>query len=190
MCWLNIKSAWLSGRRKKNIFSLRWRPWKDDLAMMTHVFGNCRCRRKEADHRNFFGNQSASSWTSCPKHWMVGRVTPCAPADGPNRSQNSTIPHNRGAHGVTRPTLSQRPLSQCLAAFLLMTTLAFCSQTDVLQDATQLEEKGRFRQAASILNTALEDQSLLGPQRKTLEFELDRLERIKKDFSFSKDELF
>ena len=45
-------------------------------------------------------------------------------------------------------------------------------------------------QAASLLTTALEDKSLPANDRKKLEFELDRLDRIKQDFPLTKEALF
>ena len=56
--------------------------------------------------------------------------------------------------------------------------------------AGRLELQGQFKQAASLLATALQDKSLPAPERKKLEFELDRLDRIKKDFPLTKEELF
>src|SRR5207247_463995 len=41
-----------------------------------------------------------------------------------------------------------------------------------------------------MLTSALRDKSLTAPQRKTLEFDLDRLERIKQDFPYTKEALF
>ena len=77
-----------------------------------------------------------------------------------------------------------------LLLFLVMSTLVFAAETDVLQEAERLEESGRFRQAAAALTAALQDQTLAGPKRKSLEFEIDRLARIRLDFPYSKDELF
>ena len=74
--------------------------------------------------------------------------------------------------------------------FLLMTRLAFAVRADVLQDAAGLEEKGRFRQAASVLTAALQENTIPSDKRKTIEFEIDRLARIRQDFPYSKDELF
>jgi transglutaminase-like putative cysteine protease len=64
------------------------------------------------------------------------------------------------------------------------------ARQDVAGDANRLELQGQFKQAASLLTTALRDQSLPATERKRLEFELDRLERIRKDFPNTKDELF
>ena len=56
--------------------------------------------------------------------------------------------------------------------------------------AGRLELQGQFKQAASLLATALQDKSLPAPERKKLEFELDRLDRIKQDFPMTKEALF
>jgi transglutaminase-like putative cysteine protease len=56
--------------------------------------------------------------------------------------------------------------------------------------ANQLELNGKFKEAAASLAKALDGKSLTGSERKKLEFELDRLERIKKDFPYSAQELF
>ncbi len=64
------------------------------------------------------------------------------------------------------------------------------AQKDMLEKVNQLEQQGHFKEAAAALNQALADKALPAADRKHLEFELDRLARIKKDFSFTKDELF
>jgi transglutaminase-like putative cysteine protease len=76
-----------------------------------------------------------------------------------------------------------------LFAFLLEGVLCG-ADTNVLSQVNQLEPKGHFKQAADALNTALADTSLPKNERKHLEFELDRLARIKQDFPYSKEELF
>ena len=57
-------------------------------------------------------------------------------------------------------------------------------------EASRLELQGQFKQAAGLLTTALEDKSLPATERKKLEFELDRLDRIKQDFPLTKEALF
>ena len=49
---------------------------------------------------------------------------------------------------------------------------------DILSCASELETQGRFKEAAALLAEALAGTDLSAAQRKTLEFELDRLERI------------
>ena len=72
----------------------------------------------------------------------------------------------------------------------LAATVACFAQATVLDQANWLEVQGQLKQAANVLTDALDDKSLPTAQRKQLEFELDRLERIRKDFSFTKNELF
>jgi transglutaminase-like putative cysteine protease len=54
----------------------------------------------------------------------------------------------------------------------------------------QLESKGDFKGASDVLKQALASPSLAKSERNQLEFELDRLERIKKDYPYTKEELF
>jgi transglutaminase-like putative cysteine protease len=61
---------------------------------------------------------------------------------------------------------------------------------DTAADASRLELQGQFKQAAAQLSAALKDKSLPSAERQKLEFELDRLNRIKQDFPLTKDELF
>jgi len=56
------------------------------------------------------------------------------------------------------------------------------------QKANDLELKGHFKEAANTLNVAVKTAD--PSQKKELEFELDRLERIKKDFPYTKEQLF
>jgi transglutaminase-like putative cysteine protease len=64
------------------------------------------------------------------------------------------------------------------------------AQTQILEQVNQLELQGHFKQATGVLTTALKAQSIPADERKRLEFELDRLDRIKKDFPYTKEELF
>ena len=62
--------------------------------------------------------------------------------------------------------------------------------TNVLEQASHLELNGDFKAAAECLTGALSAPHLSADQRKALEFELDRFERIKKDFPYTKEQLF
>jgi transglutaminase-like putative cysteine protease len=64
------------------------------------------------------------------------------------------------------------------------------AQANAAARADQLEQAGHFKEAAATLSEALQDKSLSTAERKNLEFDLDRLDRIKKDFSFTKESLF
>jgi len=61
---------------------------------------------------------------------------------------------------------------------------------NVVEQAVVFEEQGQFREAAGVFTNALAKTNLSAAQRKQLEFELDRLERIRKDFTLTKDALF
>jgi transglutaminase-like putative cysteine protease len=75
----------------------------------------------------------------------------------------------------------------CLCLLVSANCLA---QQNVAGEASRLELQGQFKQAASLLTTALQNKALPAAERKTMAFELDRLERIKKDFPNTKAELF
>ena len=72
---------------------------------------------------------------------------------------------------------------------LLFAASSFAQQ-DTAGEASRLELRGQFKEAASLLATALQDKSLPSSERKTLEFELDRLDRIKLDFPLIQAALF
>lgn len=59
-----------------------------------------------------------------------------------------------------------------------------------LAEAARLEEGGHFVEAAAVLKQALAGGNLLPAQRREATFELDRLERIRKDFALTREELF
>src|ERR1051325_10801540 len=79
-----------------------------------------------------------------------------------------------------------------LTIFAVLGLPANCpAQTGTVAHASALELKGQFEEAAHWLSKSLmADDSLSSAQRKQIEFELDRLDRIKKDFPFTKDSLF
>jgi len=83
----------------------------------------------------------------------------------------------------------KRALLQVLFALALWGS-ALLAQEETLRVANRLELQGRFKEAAAQLTTALEDKSLAGADKKHLQFELDRLDRIKKDFPYTKETLF
>jgi transglutaminase-like putative cysteine protease len=75
----------------------------------------------------------------------------------------------------------------CLSLIAAGATLA---QSNVLNEVNQLEQQGQFKEATKALNSALKQRSPGETDRKRLEFELDRLDRIKKDFPSTKEDLF
>ncbi|HEX3800567.1 MAG TPA: transglutaminase domain-containing protein [Verrucomicrobiae bacterium] len=70
--------------------------------------------------------------------------------------------------------------------------LAFAawSQTNVTAQASQLELQGDFKQAATVLRAAIASGNYSPAETKTLEFEADRLRRIKMDYSLTQERLF
>src|SRR6267378_7426303 len=65
-----------------------------------------------------------------------------------------------------------------------------CFAQKVMEYANQLELQGKFKESMAELTTALKTTGIPESERKELEFELDRLERIKKDFPYTQDALF
>src|SRR5262245_38621059 len=63
------------------------------------------------------------------------------------------------------------------------------AKQDAFEQASQLEQQGRFKQAAAVLKSAANDKSCSPSDRKKLEFETDRLDRIRKDFSLTREDL-
>ena len=81
-----------------------------------------------------------------------------------------------------------------ISAFVLLAGwwLGACAfgATAVLKEASQYEARGDFAAASALLRKAMDEPVLSSGDRKTLEFEADRLERIKKDFPYTADDLF
>lgn len=69
-------------------------------------------------------------------------------------------------------------------------TTSMQAQSDAIQRASRLELQGRFSDAAAVLNQAIRRTEKSSPQWKDLEFELDRLERMRRDFPLTKEVLF
>jgi transglutaminase-like putative cysteine protease len=89
-----------------------------------------------------------------------------------------------------KPIRSQSSFFHACVAALIIATSHCLADTDVMSQVNQLELNGKFKEAAASLTKALDSKSLPKSDRKKLEFELDRLERIKKDFPYSAEELF
>src|SRR5947199_577046 len=81
-------------------------------------------------------------------------------------------------------------LLRCSLALAMLSLTNCPAQNDVLDQVKQLEPQGQFKKAAAVLTAEIKSTSLAAPQRKTLEFELDRLQRIRQDFPYTKEELF
>jgi transglutaminase-like putative cysteine protease len=75
--------------------------------------------------------------------------------------------------------------------FLCLASNSFARPDATAMDkASQLESQGHFKEAAAVLSAALKENSIAAVDRKKIEFEIDRLERIRKDFPFTKNSLF
>lgn len=89
------------------------------------------------------------------------------------------------------PQLWKRPrfcrLLLCLS--LLASNVSF-GQTEVVEQASKLEEQGQFTGAALVLHLAMERKDLPSIERERLEFEFDRLRRVRLDYPFTKAALF
>ncbi len=75
---------------------------------------------------------------------------------------------------------------------LCLLTARLCTWADTaeqLAKVERLESGGEFQAAAALLRTLLSDQGLAPTNRQTAEFELDRLDRIRKDFPHTKEAL-
>src|SRR5712675_66658 len=83
----------------------------------------------------------------------------------------------------------QRTLPTFVCVCLLSSASGF-AQEQVLAEANRLELTGDFKKATLVLTAALADKSASDVDRKQFEFEIDRLERIKKDFPYTKEQFF
>lgn len=83
-------------------------------------------------------------------------------------------------------------MKQIILAIILGAVLADSgmAQTNVINKATRLEDKGKFTEAAALLKKAIDSKKYSGDGEKALEFQLDLLHRIKQDYSTSKEDLF
>lgn len=81
-------------------------------------------------------------------------------------------------------------LSFLVAPFAVWLATTAIARADALGDAARLELDGKFGQAATLLTNALNDKALKAANRKQLEFEADRLERISKDYKLTRQSLF
>ncbi|HEX5219040.1 MAG TPA: transglutaminase-like domain-containing protein [Verrucomicrobiae bacterium] len=68
--------------------------------------------------------------------------------------------------------------------------ITVCGQSPSLEKAQTLERQGDFKGAARLLSEALGSVGVSSLQQAQIRFELDRLERIRKDYPFTKDSLF
>jgi transglutaminase-like putative cysteine protease len=88
------------------------------------------------------------------------------------------------------PPENMKPLIRCGLILWAASNLSSFAADAALDQAIGLEEKGDFRGAAKILRTALEEKRSQPRTLQQVAFELERLERIRKDFSLTREELF
>jgi transglutaminase-like putative cysteine protease len=77
-----------------------------------------------------------------------------------------------------------------VSLLVLLAALTCYGEQKVVVTAEALEAQGKFQEAATLLRGGLAEKSLSAPTRKEIEFELDRLERIRKDYPFTKVKFF
>ncbi|MGZ4965261.1 MAG: transglutaminase-like domain-containing protein [Limisphaerales bacterium] len=75
-----------------------------------------------------------------------------------------------------------------MSAFAL--ALTFPLLASPLDDAAALQDGGEFKKADAVLAAALKTTDLPAEQRKKLEWEKDRIQRIRNDYQFRTDDLF
>jgi transglutaminase-like putative cysteine protease len=85
------------------------------------------------------------------------------------------------------PELGLRIVTWMLICATLTTAAA---QSDIISHAARLEEQGEFTQSELVLTLALEQRGQSESRRAQLDFEKERLRRIRLDFPFTKPELF
>jgi transglutaminase-like putative cysteine protease len=75
---------------------------------------------------------------------------------------------------------------------LLSLILAFSAfaQTNVIAQASQLELKGDFKQACALLNDTISQGQSSPDELKALHWELDRMQRIRKDYNYTHYDLY
>ncbi len=82
-------------------------------------------------------------------------------------------------------------LARAFAVFAgLILGTSSLAQEAWISRASRLEEQGRFQEAAAVLEEALAQDHLAAAARRQLTFERERLDRIRQDFSYTRDTLF
>ena len=104
-----------------------------------------------------------------------------------NRLHDARLPIQNRRYSRLKICATGLSLSLCLC---LLTTNVCLGQTDVVDRASSLENQGHFTESAVLLRIARDRKDLSPANRKQLEFELDRLRRIKLDFPYTKSGLF
>src|ERR1043166_2449496 len=91
-------------------------------------------------------------------------------------------------NGIVRKVMKRLLFAGLVMNLILASTVI--AETDTLKKANELELQGQFKKSAAVLDEAVKDTSVSPLEKKRLEFEKDRLERIKKDYPQTKDDLF
>lgn len=77
-----------------------------------------------------------------------------------------------------------------LAGVLCGLASAALAQPEIVKEASKLELNGHFKEAAAVLENAIKAGKASPAELKTLKFELDRLQRIRDDYSWTREDLF
>ena len=77
-----------------------------------------------------------------------------------------------------------------IALLVLVVAISCRAESKLWPDAAALEAQGKFKEAATVLRAARSDKSLDDPSRQKIEFELERLERIRKDYPLTEATFF
>ncbi len=80
-----------------------------------------------------------------------------------------------------------------IAAFMstcLIGEMEVQAQPALVEQASSLEIKGQFKEAAALLSKGIEEAAPASVNCKELQFELDRLSRIRADFPYTKEQLY
>ncbi len=88
----------------------------------------------------------------------------------------------------------QPPLGLVLTLSILLAIMCVHSAAsqveEVISQAARLEEVGHFKKASALLQNASSARQTTKEEQRQIGFELERLERIRRDFSMTRDELF
>ncbi|HYG36673.1 MAG TPA: hypothetical protein VEC99_17900, partial [Clostridia bacterium] len=79
---------------------------------------------------------------------------------------------------------------ETLLCILLFWSASCLAQKEALEEVKRLELEGRFQEAAGVLTRALDAAPAASELHQAFEFGLERLDRIRKDFPYSKEKLF
>jgi hypothetical protein len=80
--------------------------------------------------------------------------------------------------------------SALILMMLMGHVLTGLAMDEVFGKASSLEQQGKFKEAAAVLDQALKDPTGTELNREKIRFEIDRLERIRKDFPNTKAQIF